>query len=407
MRIAKVWNNRYPWDVRVEKVTHALAADGHEVHLVCNDGVDREIASSIPGLRLHLTPSLRHRIVQSLVTAPIFLNPFWLLTLWRVVMRERIEAILVRDLPLVLVGIIVGRLRGIPVVFDMAENYPAMWRELTNRSGVNVVNYVLRNPWIAERLESYVTRRVDHVLVVIEESRDRITANGADPERISVVGNTPILDHGTATDRKDGLPRSLDGRFTLMYTGFVDNCRGIATAIRGLALLRDEIPEVMLVVAGGGDESLLASHRELAKELGVAEHTYFTGWLPHAAIPSYIRRGDICIVPHDSTEMVNSTIPNKLFDYMHTGKAVLVSDARPLERIVESAGCGLVFGAGDPESFRAKVLELRDPELRRALGERGKAAVNNRFNWGHDARVLVDVFNRLDDRAATSALTDS
>ena len=37
MRICKVYDADYPWDIRVEKITDSLIQHGHEVHLVCRN----------------------------------------------------------------------------------------------------------------------------------------------------------------------------------------------------------------------------------------------------------------------------------------------------------------------------------------------------------------------------------
>ena len=39
MRICKIWDADYPWDVRVEKVARSLTEAGHEVHLVARNNI--------------------------------------------------------------------------------------------------------------------------------------------------------------------------------------------------------------------------------------------------------------------------------------------------------------------------------------------------------------------------------
>ena len=407
MKIAKVWNNRYAWDTRIEKISASLSSEGHDIHLVCNDGVNEIEAKRISRLSIHRLPGTTLRKLRGIISAPLFFNPFWFITLWRVVRREGIELILVRDLPLVPVGIMVGAICRIPVIFDMAENYPAMWRELTDRRGVRrLTNFVLRNPWVASVVESWCVRHADHTFVVVEESLERLLANGADGSRISIVGNTPPLtDAASVRDSGDASHDSdADQKFTLMYTGFVDNCRGLETAIRAMPELRATVSNIELVVAGGGEEPLLNKLRDLGNELGLADCLEFTGWLPHNEMPAYIRSGDVCIVPHDSTEMVNSTIPNKLFDYMYARKSVLVSDAKPLKRIVEQFNCGEVFHAQDPKSFASAVLRLRDAAVRRKHGENGRAAIVSACNWEIDSALLNEVIRHFSSDGEGAAI---
>src|SRR5207237_47666 len=89
--------------------------------------------------------------------------------------------------------IAVARRLGIPVVLDMAENYPAMLRSRRSTGRVKPWDIVMRNPGLAHLIERWVVERVDAILVVVEESRDRLTALGVPGDRITLIYNTPPL----------------------------------------------------------------------------------------------------------------------------------------------------------------------------------------------------------------------
>ena len=99
---------------------------------------------------------------------------------------------------------------------------------------------------------------------------------------------------------------------------------------------------------------------------------------------------DVGVIPHYATEAWNSTIPNKLFDYMLSGLPVLVSDACPTARIVQAEACGLVFRDRDVNDLVRCILALRDRSVCSEMGLRGRRAVQQRFHWGFDGQRLVD-----------------
>jgi len=109
------------------------------------------------------------------------------------------DLIIVRDLPLAPLALVVARARGIPVVLDMAECYPEMLRARWKFGGATPVDALVRNPWLADILERATTRRVDHTLVMVEESRDRLLALGVSGDRVTIVSNTPVLSRLNAT----------------------------------------------------------------------------------------------------------------------------------------------------------------------------------------------------------------
>src|SRR4029453_19300682 len=96
MRVLKVYDGDYPWDVRVEKVVTTLLQAGHTVRLLCRNRAHRPRRERLnDGLEIHRLPAL-----PGLLSFPFFLNPVWAAGLIREVRRFRPERLLVRDLPL-------------------------------------------------------------------------------------------------------------------------------------------------------------------------------------------------------------------------------------------------------------------------------------------------------------------
>jgi glycosyltransferase involved in cell wall biosynthesis len=98
------------------------------------------------------------------------------------------------------------------------------------------------------------------------------------------------------------------------------------------------------------------------------------------------------VIPHHSNEHTNTTIPNKVFDFMACGKPVIVSDARPLKRIVEKSGCGVTFQAENGDDFAGKLISLIRGRTGEQMGLRGKRAVREIYNWEKDGEILDQIF---------------
>lgn len=388
MKIAKVWKADFPWDIRVEKIINSLKEEGHDVHLICSNIEKNKIRDEINGIQIHRLPWLKIDIFNKIFNLPFFLNPVWIYKIFQVIKSEKIEIILVRDLPLVLSAIMVGKFFGIPVIFDVAENYPAMWREIVDKDWMHLYNYFLKNPMIANTIEAFALKKVSHIIVVVEESKKRIMEKGIPENKVSIVSNTPNMKDINGRLNKISL---LNDKFKLLYTGFIDKGRGLDIVMNSLSKLKERIDNICVLIVGKGEH--LAELRRLARELGVEEYLITPGWVDKDIIHSYIRDSDICLIPHYAIEEVTTTIPNKLFDYMACKKPVIVSDAAPLKRIVEETRSGLVFRSGDVNDFIDKVLCLKDSCLRSEMGENGYRAIINKYNWENDSQILKRVFN--------------
>jgi glycosyltransferase involved in cell wall biosynthesis len=100
-------------------------------------------------------------------------------------------------------------------------------------------------------------------------------------------------------------------------------------------------------------------------------------------------------VPHHATESWNTTVPNKLFDYMSKGKPVIVSNAKPVERIVREEQCGIVFKDRDSEDLARAIVTLKPESIRTAMGQRGRDAIARKYNWAIDEQRLCNALEAV------------
>jgi glycosyltransferase involved in cell wall biosynthesis len=381
-----IYYEDYPWDVRVEKFLGALADCCDQVHLVARNRQRRPIREKADLAVYHrLRPLSSNGMWSSLLDSPAFFNPRWFRRIGEVTRETNPDVLIVRDLPLAIAAHYWAKRARIPVILDMAEDYPAMfsayrpWESFRERS----LNLVLRNESIARLVEIVSVRWMDHILVVTEEQRDRLVRSGVAINKISIVGNTPLAPmHGINHYNNPS------AALKVIYVGEVHHMRGLDTAIRAMGRLAREMPPIQLRVLGTGKtESKL---RELAKQMA-PDNVIFEGWVDPKRIPEELQRSDVGLIPHYRSRFTDTTLPNKLFDYMAAGIPVLASDAEPLKRIINETRCGVVFGSADEKSMAEALMTLRDPDLRRRLGANGRRAVETRYNWNVDAKILQQV----------------
>jgi glycosyltransferase involved in cell wall biosynthesis len=385
MKIALIWKNDYPWDVRVEKIANSLHEAGHDVYLLCGNKKQLKREEVIDGINVIRLPCTHNRFMNSLISLPFHFNPFWLKMAGETVSHKGIELVIVRDLPLVSIGIFLKKRFGIPLILDMAENYPAMYWDRTRKGGWTAIkNWFLKNPYLAEYTERRAMEACDHIFVVVEESAQRLIANGVDSANISIVSNTPDM-RNFVNDSSTGEHKQVQ----VVFVGLIQE-RGLDIVVKSLGRIRDiGIPVKFLVI---GEGHYLNQLKLIAKQYQVEHMVEFKGWVKNPTIPAYIHESDIGVIPHKKNPHSDTTIPNKLFDYMACSKPVIVSNAVPLKRIVEEERCGLVFSAGSVESFTDALKQmLLNPAAAVEMGRNGAVAVRRRYNWSYDSAVLKRV----------------
>lgn len=396
LKICYIYQDQYPWDVRVEKFCDAFANDGIEVHIISRnrDGLPafQELCKNI---YLHRLANKKNKYLRNIFNFPAFFSPFWINKITNVIKEYLIDIVIVRDLPLSPAAVLAAKLKRKIVIMDMAENYPALIQSTWDFRGPKLVDYIIRNPLLLKWMEKLVLPLLDGIFVVSSQSAKRVEKLYPYSEKIWVIGNTPVLKEKSKDATINNLAKELkkESSFIFLYVGMIEAHRGIDIAIKAIPYLKEKIPDISFIVIGKGTyENKL---KILAKELNVVNNVIFTGWISNENIDSLINVADVCLIPHYVTEHTDTTLPNKIFDYMAQKKPVLVTQSKSLSEIVESENCGLVYTDSSPESLADSILKLLDPKYRTELGHNGWVAVNKKYNWDYDKMNLIKTIRSI------------
>ena len=396
VRIGFLWHCVYPWDVRLEKISDACIEAGHSVCMVTKGKRElgaAEVVSQAEVVRVFPASAGWPGWMAKIANYPLFLNPAWRSAALKTFREKQVDVIIVRDLPLALLGVWVGEALNKPVILDMAENYPAA---LVAYQNPIYKPFLFGNAWLPRKYEQHCLKRLQHTFVVAEEQRQRLLAVGTDPARITLVGNTPtaaFVDFCSTNGNGHRAPNHLE----LLYVGKLDVHRGVDLLLRAMPTLRRDFPSLRLTLVGDGKhkDQLVA----LSQELGLGDSVAFPGWVKWNRITDFIQASTVCVIPHLKSEHTETTLPNKLFDYMALAKPVVASDCRPLQQIIDDRNCGLTFRSGSVESLTAALRSLLLDPARDQKGSNGRRAIEQEYNWEVDKQRLLDVIENVADKS--------
>jgi glycosyltransferase involved in cell wall biosynthesis len=391
MKVLYLYDGEWPKGAtRVRKETRALAEGGHSVSLIARNADNAATCVEEPWMTVYRLPKFPGQSLRYALNFPLFINPVWLLTIWRLARRIRPDIILVCDLPLAPCAVWIGRLLGITVHFDMGEVYPEFLRSLRLLEKQGPLKRLIRTPASAELVERYVLRRVAATYVVSNESRDRCIALGVSPDRLVLVGNTP--ENLAELQELSPVPADVAelvqcGREILLFVGILIADRGVLDAIRALPIIQASRPKAALVVVGDGPER--PRLEEAVRTMGLGSSVKIVGWKLPEQLAGYYQAATIGLLPFRDSPHVRLTLANKLFDYMGAGLPVLGSDLPPNRRVLEETGAGRLHTPDNPSDIaRTASAMLQDTEGLRTMGKKGTAAVRSTYNWAMDAERL-------------------
>lgn len=381
-KVLYIWQGGFPWDVRAEKICLELIGRGCEVTLMARwvpDQAPEEVYREIRIVRIgHGLPGL--------LALPVPFNPLWRRMIRKVVDAWRPDLVIAREILLAEPAAAVCRRRGVPMVIDMAEHYPATMRSWDKYRQGLIVRFLVFHARVPDRIERRAVLRADGIITVCDEQNTRLHHQFGYPrDRMAVVHNTLELGTFDGVRKGSSVPPEV-----FAHHGYITSQRGLDNLVRGFALAAREEPEIQLVLAGSGD---ISEPARIARDLGVSDRVHLTGPYRHADLIGLYSKADVGVLAYPMDDSWFHTIPNKLFDYLACGKPVIVSPVGPFRRVVEDAQAGLVLAGNSPDEIAEGILRMRrlDPE---PMAQGGLEAARMRYHWAHDVRVMVEFLNR-------------
>ncbi len=357
-------------DIRIFfKECRSLAAAGHDLMLVVADGLGPEVRD---GVRILDVGAARARLDRMFrVTRRVYATALTL----------EADVYHFHDPELLPVG---GALRraGKRVVFDAHEDVPKqlLGKHYLGPVAKRVLSFVFA---LYERL---ACRELDGIITATPNIRDkflRINRNTIDINNFPILGE---LEGSVGWDRKAD---------EVCYVGGIAAIRGVREVVAAMALTR---PQIRLNLVGGFTEA------EVEKEVRTApgwQQVHPLGERNRAGVRDVLARSKAGLVTFLPVPNHVDAQPNKMFEYMSAGVPVIASHFPLWCKIVEGNECGLCVDPLDPAAIAGAINRLvEDPVLAQRMGENGRRAVIERYNWAAEEKKLLAFYERLRRRIA-------
>ena len=359
-RICIIRHGYFPADIRVRKEALALLNEGNLVDIICLRQETEKKEEIYKGLHIYRIPVKRHRegISRYLYEYTSFfcLAAIKLSSLY---FRNRYDFVQVNTLPDFLVFVTaVPKLFGAKIILDLHEPAPELFRVLFGDEKKLLINLV-------KFFEKISIRYADVAITVSEQMKKKLIERGSAQTKIEVVLNVPNLEFNL--DRyKNDLTKS-ENKFLLTCHGAMLKRYGQDVAIKAIALIKEEVPNVQLNILGYGEyESFL---KKMALELKLNNSVRFCGFIPFLDMVKMIAKSDIGIVPIEKNVYSELIHTNKMFEFIAMKTPVIISRTKAVQDFFGSDdSCLKYFESGDEEELARSIIELyHNPEKRKEM----------------------------------------
>lgn len=367
------------FSVRVYNQAKGLAGAGHKV-LVAAYGAGRDIdcaeIARAPGLPGYGEEALGAKLSR------LYLDFFLFFTSLFAALRFRPDIIHGHLHEGGLIGLVVGRLLGVPALLDAQGGLAS---ELRDRGTVSS-GLLLK---LARAMEGFIYRRSDFIIYSAPAVGGEITgAFGINPGKTAQLGDAVDAAGFSAAP---AFPREKFGLRpedrVAVYVGTLHKYYGTDCLLEAAAIVKGRLPGARFLVCGGPDAEGYGSR---ARELGLDKTVVFTGRTRYEEMPRYLAAADAAVAPKLSGSEGNQ----KILAYMAFGLPVVCFDTPANRQML--GGLGRYAAAATPAALAEKLIEvLGDPGENRELKEQMRAHARENYSVEASAAKLLEIYGRL------------
>ncbi|MBV9122149.1 MAG: glycosyltransferase, partial [Planctomycetes bacterium] len=265
------------------------------------------------------------------------------------------------------------------------------------RAGVPVVSISHGWTWatwkvrLNEALDRFCLRWMDAVVCVSEAQAAKVRRTGVAEERIHVIHNSVPAprDRGSApvsAERLRGLLRHPCRRVGVA-AGRLSPEKGFAHLVEAAALVARDDPEVGFVLFGEGPlRPALA--RQIARH-HLQDRFILAGF--HRDLEEYLPQADVLVI-----SSLTEGLPVILLEAFAAGVPVVATAVGGIPEVVEDGTNGYLVPAANPGLLARRLQDLLQAgTAARAMGERGRQKIHDRFTFAGQSKSYQRLFDQL------------
>lgn len=269
--------------------------------------------------------------------------------------------------------------KGYKVIFDSHEFYGIQ---------IETKDYIPRSlrKFIAKVYkvyEAYVCKRIDAVIAVCTINNRNYFENRASKTiYIANLPDTNVFCNQLETTKRDTK--------TVVYVGALSKSRGITNLIQAI-----NKTDANLVLCG--PFSSKEYYEEVKPYLNTPKVTY-KGILSRKEVVELLKRSYIGVstLLNVGQYSLIDTLPTKVYEYMAMGIPVIVSDTPFSRKVISKYEFGICVNPEDIKEIANKIsFLLKNPDIAKKMGENGRRAVEQRYNWDVEKKKLIDLYKSI------------
>jgi len=363
-----------PFEPRIfHKELKTLIKAGYDVALIAQNDKN-EIVDGIQLIALHKAKNRIQRMFVS--TFKIFL----------LALKQKADIYHFHDPELLPIGVLLKLFTGKKIIYDVHENVRKhllhkQWMPKWIRKPISIMYLIAENICLLF---------IDFIII----AEDSYIENYRNRNNIKAIRNFPIISYFLGDEEELVYKKKIINN-TLIYIGSIHKLRGVFELIKAMKILKENgYNYVKLKLVGQFDSlSLLSEIKKLLNSYDISNNVDIIGVIPHEQIYKILSGAQIGLaILHPVPNNIQS-LWTKLFEYMLASIPIIASNFPLTKELVEENKCGICVDPLKPECI-AKAIKylINHPKIRKEMGENGRKAVIEKYNWETEQKKLLDIY---------------
>ena len=303
----------------------------------------------------------------------------------RFLKEHEIDVVHTHDFYTNIFGMTAARLAGVPARIASkreTDGFRSSLQKCAERGAFRLAHRIVAN---SDAVRRQLTREGMPIEKIVKHY------NGLDVKRVAVQS-------GATRDDILAMLALPERRFVTIVANLQHAVKDHPTFLRAAARVRAAIPAVAFVIAGEG--KLMSGLRELSAQLGLERDVFFIGRCEKVA--ELLSVSEVCALSSTAEGFSNS-----ILEYMAAARPTVVTDVGGAREAVIEGETGYIVPPGDDQPMAERMIELlRDPKRARAMGERGKSIVEEKFSCERHLQNTLELYDELMVRPVSTAQPD-
>lgn len=284
---------------------------------------------------------------------------------------------------------LIAKRTGAKLIFEVHDLWPLTPIEVGGMSRFHPFIMLL------QFAENFACRKSDFVVSLLPKADRYLVDHGMLPSKFYHLPNGINLEEWNnptvIPDEHEKIISELrkQGKFIIGYAGSHGLANALEYLVEAAKLIKDK-QEIAFVLVGEGPEKELLKQKVIKNKMN---NIFFLSQVPKRSIPNLLKKMDALFIGWKRVSLYRFGVsPNKLLDYMMSGKPIIHSIEAANDLVAES-GCGISVAPENPVEIVEAINKLinMDRVKQEEMGLKGKEYVLQ----NHDYKVLAKEFVNL------------